>query len=86
MEPGTAQLLPPERPDVLSIATLLDQVQAAITRAFPRGTWYGCAERSQSITDRTGHCYIDLVDPEAPRGRDAKVLKINCLAADLGFL
>ena len=78
MESGTAQLLPPERPDVLSIAALLDQVQAAITRAFPRGQLVWVRGEIQSITDRTGHCYIDLVDPDAPRGRDAKVLKINC--------
>jgi exodeoxyribonuclease VII large subunit len=78
MEPGPAQLLPMERPDVLSIATLLDQVQAAITRAFPRGQLLWVRGEIQSITDRTGHCYIDLVDPDAPRGRDAKVLKINC--------
>jgi exodeoxyribonuclease VII large subunit len=77
MEPGTAQLLPPQRPDVLSIATLLDQVQAAITRAFPRGQLVWVRGEVQSITDRTGHCYIDLVDPEAPRGREAKVLKVN---------
>jgi exodeoxyribonuclease VII large subunit len=78
MESGTAQLLPPDRPDVLSIAALLDQVQAAITRAFPRGQLVWVRGEIQSITDRTGHCYIDLVDPDAPRGRDAKVLKINC--------
>jgi exodeoxyribonuclease VII large subunit len=78
MESGTAQLLPPDRPGVLSIATLLDQVQAAITRAFPRGQLVWVKGEVQSITDRTGHCYIDLVDPEATRGREAKVLKINC--------
>jgi exodeoxyribonuclease VII large subunit len=78
MESGTAQLLPPDRPDVLSIAALLDQVQAAITRAFPRGHLVWVRGEVQSNTDRTGHCYIDLVDPEAPRGRDAKVLKIKC--------
>jgi len=78
MESGTAQLLPPDRPDVLSIATLLDQIQAAIIRAFPRGQLVWVRGEIQSITDRTGHCYIDLVDPEARHGRDAKVLKINC--------
>jgi exodeoxyribonuclease VII large subunit len=65
---------------VLSIATLLDQVQAAITRAFPRGQLVWVRGEVQSITDRTGHCYIDLVDPDAPRGRDSKVLKVNCWA------
>jgi exodeoxyribonuclease VII large subunit len=78
MEPAAAQLLPRERPDVLSIASLLDQVQAAITRAFPRGGLVWVRGEVQSITDRTGHCYIDLVDPDAPGGRDAKVLKVNC--------
>ncbi len=34
----------------------------------------------QSISDRTGHCYLDLVDPEGPRGRDAPVLKVNLWA------
>ncbi|MGH9017139.1 MAG: exodeoxyribonuclease VII large subunit, partial [Acidimicrobiales bacterium] len=78
MEVGTAQLLPPPRPDVLSIGALLDQVSAAITRAFPRGQLVWVRGEIQSITDRTGHCYIDLIDPDAPRGRDAKVLKVNC--------
>jgi exodeoxyribonuclease VII large subunit len=78
MEPGAVQLLPPDRPDVLSIAALLDQVQAAISRAFPRGQLVWVRGEVQSITDRTGHCYIDLVDPEAGRGRDSKVLKVNC--------
>ena len=78
MGSGTAQLLPPPGPDVLSIAGLLDQVQAAITRAFPRGQLVWVRGEVQAITDRTGHCYIDLVDPDAPRGRDARVLKVNC--------
>ncbi len=78
MGSGTAQLLPPPGPDVLSIAALLDQVQAAITRAFPRGQLVWVRGEVQAITDRTGHCYIDLVDPDAPRGRDARVLKVNC--------
>jgi exodeoxyribonuclease VII large subunit len=78
MEPGTAQLLPPDRPGVLSISVLLEQVQAAIARAFPRGQLVWVRGEIQSITDRTGHCYIDLVDPDSRRGRDAKVLKVNC--------
>jgi exodeoxyribonuclease VII large subunit len=78
MEPGPAQLLPLERPDVLSIGSLLDRVQGAITRAFPRGQLVWVRGEVQSITDRTGHCYIDLVDPDGRRGRDVKVLKVNC--------
>jgi len=78
MEPVTARLLPPERPDVLSITALLERVQAAVTSAFPRGQLIWIRGEVQSITDRTGHCYIDLVDPDARRGRDSKVLKVNC--------
>jgi exodeoxyribonuclease VII large subunit len=32
----------------------------------------------QSISDRTGHCYIELVDLHAARDRDTPVLKVNC--------
>jgi exodeoxyribonuclease VII large subunit len=63
---------------VLSISALLDQVQAAIVRAFPRGQLVWVRGEIQSISDRTGHCYIDLVDPDGRRGRDTKVLKVNC--------
>ncbi len=84
MESGTAQLLPPDRPDVLSIGALLDQVQAAITRAFPRGQLVWVRGEVQSITDRTGHCYIDLVDPEAPTRARRQGAEDQLLAEDLG--
>lgn len=63
---------------MLSIASLLDRVQDAIARAFPRGHMVWVRGEIQSISDRTGHCYIDLVDPDGPRGRDTKVLKVKC--------
>ena len=40
----------------------------------------------QSISDRTGHCYMDLVDPDAVRGRDTPVLKVNCWGRTWGPL
>jgi exodeoxyribonuclease VII large subunit len=70
-------LLPGERADALSIAALYGRVQAAIARALPRARPMWVRGEIQSITDRTGHCYIDLVDPDGPRGRDTPVLKVN---------
>ena len=32
----------------------------------------------QSISDRTGHCYMDLVDPDGVRDRQTPVLKVKC--------
>jgi len=67
-----------ETPEALSIAALYRQVHAAVSAAFPRGQQLWVRGEIQSINDRSGHCYIDLVDPDAPRGRDAPVLKVNC--------
>ncbi|MGH9920832.1 MAG: exodeoxyribonuclease VII large subunit [Nitrososphaerales archaeon] len=71
-------LLPGERSDAVSIATLYSRVQAALGRAFSRGRPLWVRGEIQSISDRTGHCYIELVDPDTARGRDAPVLKVNC--------
>jgi exodeoxyribonuclease VII large subunit len=73
-------LLPGDRSDALSIAALYGRVNAALGRAFARGRPMWVRGEIQSISDRTGHCYMDLVDPDARRGRDAPVLKVNCWA------
>ncbi|MGA2521279.1 MAG: exodeoxyribonuclease VII large subunit [Acidimicrobiales bacterium] len=75
-----------ERPDALSIAALYRQVHAAVVAAFPRGHLYWVRGEIQSINDRTGHCYIDLVDPDVVRGRDTPVLKVNCWGRTWGPL
>jgi len=85
MEPR-AQLLWEERSDALSIAALYRQVQAAITSSFPRGQLLWVRGEIQSISDRTGHCYIDLVDHDVPRARDTPVLKVNCWGRTWGPL
>jgi exodeoxyribonuclease VII large subunit len=72
-------VLPGERTDALSIAALYTRVQAVLGRAFGRGEALWVQGEIQSISDRTGHCYIDLVDPDA-RGRSVPVLKVNCWA------
>jgi exodeoxyribonuclease VII large subunit len=73
-------LLPGERSDAVSIAALYGRVQAVLGRVFSRGQPLWVRGEIQSISDRTGHCYMDLVDPESKGGRDAPVLKVNCWA------
>jgi exodeoxyribonuclease VII large subunit len=75
-----------ETPDALSVAALYRQVQAAVTAAFPRGHLQWVRGEIQSISDRTGHCYMDLVDPDTARGRDTPVLKVNCWGRTWGPL
>ena len=86
METSDGRLPLEERPDALSIAALYRHVQAAIGAAFPRGHPQWVRGEIQSITDRTGHCYMDLVDPDAQRGRDTPVLKVNCWGRTWGPL
>lgn len=69
------------RPDALSIAALYNEVEAALARTFPSGRSLWVRGEVHSISDqagRTGHCYIDLVDPESARERQAPVLRVKC--------
>jgi len=74
------------RPDVLSIGGLYDQVEAALTSAFPRRRQLWVRGEIQSFSDsRSGHCYMDLIDPddgEGIRGHAARggvpALKVKC--------
>ena len=68
-------------PDALSIATLYSQVEGALVRVFPRARQIWVRGEIQHITDqhgRTGHCYIDLIDPDTARDRQAPVLRVKC--------
>jgi exodeoxyribonuclease VII large subunit len=86
MDPQPERLALEEQPEALSIAALYRQVQAAVTASFPRGHLQWVRGEIQSISDRTGHCYMDLVDPDAVRGRDTPVLKVNCWGRTWGPL
>ena len=86
MESPAGRLPIDDRPDALSIAALYRQVQTAVLASFPRSHQQWVRGEIQSISDRTGHCYIDLVDPDAPRGRDTPVLKVNCWGRTWGPL
>ena len=55
------------RPGVLSIGALYDEVDAALTSTFPRNRQLWVRGEIQSFADqsgRSGHCYLDLVDPD----------------------
>jgi len=70
-----------ESPGVLSIADLYGEVDAALARVFPRSRQLWVRGEVQSISDqhgRTGHCYIDLIDPETAGDRQAPVLRVKC--------
>ena len=59
------------RPGVLSIGALYDEVEAALTSTFPRNRQLWVRGEIQSFSDqsgRSGHCYLDLVDPDGGDG------------------
>jgi len=77
--PVAGQLAGMEHTEAQSVSSLLAGVRSALAAAFPRHLPLWVRGEIQSISDhRSGHCYIDLVDPEAPRDGEAPVLKVNC--------
>jgi exodeoxyribonuclease VII large subunit len=75
------------RSGVLSISALYDEVEGALTTTFPRNRQLWVRGEIHSFSDqsgRSGHCYLDLVDPDessggsASRGRGAPALKVKC--------
>ena len=73
-----ATVLPMERTDALTIAGLYNEVEGAIAAVFPAGRQVWVRGEVQQVSDRTGHCYLDLVDHDDAGGRDAPVLKVKC--------
>ncbi len=81
---GTAE----ERAGVLSIGGLYDEVEAALAQSFPRRRHLWVRGEIQHLSDhRSGHLYLDLVDPEEDSGRGGRptagrggqpVLKVKC--------
>lgn len=81
-----------DRAGVLSISGLYDEVEAALAQSFPRRRHLWVRGEIQNLSDhRSGHLYLDLVDPEeeevgrsgAVRGRGRArggepVLKVKC--------
>jgi exodeoxyribonuclease VII large subunit len=71
--------------ETISITELYRRVDLALASALPTGPMWVRGE-IQTISDRTGHCYFDLIDPEAGRGRQAPVLKVKCWSRTWGGL
>ena len=71
---------------VLSVAAVLGEVRAAITARFPAGrrVWVR-GEIHKIVESQRGHCYVDLVDPDAT-GSDAPTLKVNVWRSTWGPL
>jgi exodeoxyribonuclease VII large subunit len=78
MATGRQTLLGDEGPDIVSIAELYNRVDRALAEAFPRNRSVWVRGEVQTCSDRTGHCYVDLVDPDSGRDRQAPVLKVKC--------
>jgi len=67
-------------PEAISVSALYDAIEEAIRGSFPpsRPIWVQGEIHSLSVHTRSGHCYIDLVDPEAGSDNRAPVLKVKC--------
>lgn len=74
---------------VLTVAGLYDEVEGALARVFPRVRELWVRGEIQSISDqhgRSGHCYLDLVDPDTSGVRQAPVLRVKCWRSTWGPL
>ena len=74
---------------IFSIADLYDEVGAAVAAAF-RGLgacWVrGEIQKCDDYFTKSGHCYLDLVEPDSQGDRQAPVLKVNCWRTTWGPL
>ncbi len=76
---GAGGALAPEADaDVLSIAQLYARIDRALINELPPRVPIWVRGEVQTLSDRTGHCYIDLIDPEQSGDRQAPVLKVRC--------
>ena len=77
-----------ESEDALSIAEVYDEVESALARVFPRGRSLWVRGEIQNVSEqpRSGHCFIDLVDPESAGERQAPVLRVKCWRSTWGPL
>ncbi|HXW39238.1 MAG TPA: exodeoxyribonuclease VII large subunit, partial [Acidimicrobiales bacterium] len=71
-------LAPEADADILSIAQLYARIDRALVNELPPRVPIWVRGEVQTLSDRTGHCYIDLIDPEQSGDRQAPVLKVRC--------
>ncbi len=89
MAKGPGEVLGGEHADALTITDLYDEVQGALECVFPRRRALWVRGEIQHVSDQRagqGHCYIDLIDPESGRDRQAPVLKVKCWQSTWGPL
>jgi exodeoxyribonuclease VII large subunit len=85
--------------NALSIGALYDEVEEALASVFPRRRQLWVRGEIHSLSDQTsrsGHCYLELVDPDnasgrgrgasPSRGRGAPVLMVKCWKGTWGPL
>ena len=63
---------------MLTIEELYFEISKALAAALPSARALWVRGEIQSISDRTGHCYMDLVDSDGPQRGPAPVLKVKC--------
>ncbi len=66
-------------PDAISIAELYERVDRAVRSAFPDDVWITGEVRSMNVL-RSGHCFLDLVDPNQADDSGAPKLNAKCWA------
>jgi exodeoxyribonuclease VII large subunit len=77
--PAETQFAGMEQAEPQSVSSLLGGVRSALASAFPRHVPLWVRGEIQSMADhRSGHCYLELVDPDTPRDAETPVLKVNC--------
>ncbi len=82
-----------DHPDVLSIGGLYEAVEGALSRAFPRARPLWVRGEISHLSDhRSGHLYLDLVDPDDEAGPGSRqrggapTLKVKCWRTTWGPL
>jgi exodeoxyribonuclease VII large subunit len=75
--------------DVLSIGALYNEVESALVAAFPRSRhiWVRGEIQTVRVHTRSGHCYLDLIDPDARSERGGvPILRVKCWRTTWGPL
>jgi exodeoxyribonuclease VII large subunit len=67
-------------PDALSIGELYRRIDRALARALPGEVWVSGEVRSFNVSS-SGHCYLELVDPEVAHDTSTPVLKVVCFSS-----
>ena len=70
----------------ITISELYNEVDAVLKATFPASRELWVRGEIQKISDSSGHCYIDLVDPEAQGERQPPTLKVKCWRSKWGSL